>query len=270
MLSLRAINHSIYILYMASIILVFATFRVQYTHNDHAYTAVWCWCPTAYSLTVQYIVYCVWLASTRLRGCSTWSCQIGFIPHNCYLYRPNQIWVQFTGQQTKNSLKELPAVCTCCNKSLYFQSPKYIYLGYSTNTMALGSSCSDANVQLANIMYSTLWSDAAYSLTVQHIVYCVWLASTRLRGRSKLFSLLPSSQCHMSNYITITTCTVWHVVWDERNKVIIMTHMVLIQSGDCIFNVSPNIYTMYSREHHTLATQTAWLYWERMTILRND
>ena len=43
-------------------------------------------------------------------------------------------------------------------------------------------------------------------------VHCVWLASTRLRGCSTLFSVLPSSQCHMSNYITITTRTVWHVV----------------------------------------------------------
>ena len=31
----------------------------------------------------------------------------------------------------------------------------------------------------------------------------------------------------MSNYITITTCTVWHVVWDEVNKVIIMTYLAL-------------------------------------------
>ena len=71
--------------------------------------------------------------------------------------------------------------------------------------MALGSQCSDANVQLHTP--------------------CVWLASTHLRVCSKLFSLLPNSQCHMSNYITITTCTVWHVVWDERNKVLIMTYL---------------------------------------------
>ena len=58
-----------------------------------------------------------------------------------------------------------------------------------------------------------------------------------LRGRNVLQSLL---------LILLRICsrsvrTVWHVVGDEMNKQYSMTHMVLIQSGDCIFDAYPNI-----------------------------
>ena len=111
--------------------------------------------------------------------------------------------MQYTGQQTTNSLKLSVPRVTSVKAINHFISSHPNEFGVHNG-----------------LRFAVLWCQCpnAYFLTVQHIVYCFWLASTRLRDCSKLFS-----QCHMSDYITITTRTVWHVVQDEMNKVTITT-----------------------------------------------